>query len=78
MSRIVTALIDAGLVRSQVVGEDRRKLRLEPTAKGVKVMQEGRKRRVSSLERALGRRTAEEVRTLSRAAELIEALSREI
>lgn len=78
MSRIVSALIEAGLVRGHVVGEDKRKLRLEPTPQGVKVMQEGRKRRVSSLARAVQARSAEEVRQLARGAELIEMISREV
>lgn len=78
MSRIVTALIAAGMVRSQVLGDDRRKLRLEATAPGVKVMQEGRKRRIESLARALDSRSKKELRRLAQAAELIDELSREL
>src|SRR5690349_7931697 len=47
MSRTVAALVEGGLVRAEVVDEDQRRLRLEPTAKGIAVMQEGRKRRVT-------------------------------
>lgn len=78
MSRIVTALVDAGLVRAHVVGEDKRRLRLQPTAKGIAVMQEGRRRRVSSLAGALKGRSEDEMRLLRHAAELIDALSREV
>lgn len=78
MSRIVAALVQSGLVRAEVVGEDQRKLRLEPTPKGTHVMQEGRRRRVSSLARALSSRSDEQVRQLARAAQMIEELSREV
>jgi DNA-binding MarR family transcriptional regulator len=78
MSRIVAALLEQGLVRSHVVGEDKRKLRLEPTARGITVMQEGRKRRVSSLARAVQARSEDDVQQLARAAELIETISREV
>jgi DNA-binding MarR family transcriptional regulator len=52
MSRIVAGLERAGLVRREST-EDKRRLRLEATAKGTKVMEEGRKRRVESLARAV-------------------------
>ena len=78
MSRIVTALVEGGLVRAEVVDEDQRKLRLVPTAKGITVMQEGRKRRVTSLTRAVTTRTEDEIRQLARAAEMIEQLSRDV
>ena len=77
MSRIVAALVDAGLVRAKAVGEDRRKLRLEPTVKGIAVLQEGRKRRIESLARALRARSPEEIEVLRTAAELIDAISRQ-
>src|SRR5207245_11543520 len=52
MSRIVAGLERAGLVRREAT-EDGRRVRLEATAKGTKVLQEGRRRRVESLEYAL-------------------------
>src|SRR5260370_9196282 len=51
MSRIVTGLVRAGLVRRGKT-EDGRRGRLEATAKGTKILQEGRRRRVESLARA--------------------------
>src|SRR5215467_15642874 len=48
MSRIVTGLERDGLVRRHVT-EDKRRVRLEATAKGTKMLWEGRKRRVESL-----------------------------
>src|SRR6266852_803487 len=52
MSRIVAGLERAGLVRRHAT-EDGRRVRLEASAKGAKILQEGRKRRVESLEKAL-------------------------
>jgi len=52
MSRIVTGLVRAGLVR-RMKTVDRRKVRLEPTAKGSKILHEGRRRRVELLAQAL-------------------------
>ena len=78
MSRMVAALIKSRLVRSHTVGEDRRKLRLEATPKGVAVMQEGRKRRIEGLARALESRSKKEIRRLAQAAEIIDELSRDL
>jgi len=52
MSRIVAGLERAGLVRRHAT-EDGRRVRLDATAKGTKILQEGRKRRVESLSLAL-------------------------
>jgi DNA-binding MarR family transcriptional regulator len=52
MSRIVVGLERARLVRRSATA-DKRRVRLEATAKGTKILQEGRKRRVESLARAL-------------------------
>ena len=71
MSRIVASLRRAGLVHAEAVGADRRKLHLVPTPKGVRVMQEGRRRRVQQLTRALRSLPADEVRRLGQAAETI-------
>jgi DNA-binding MarR family transcriptional regulator len=52
MSRIVAGLERARLVRRRTT-EDARRVRLEATAKGTKILQAGRKRRVESLAKAL-------------------------
>src|SRR5947199_707725 len=49
MSRIVAALERQGLVRREVMHNDRREIRLHATAKGSKVLQQARKRRVAAL-----------------------------
>jgi DNA-binding MarR family transcriptional regulator len=52
MSRIVAGLERDGLVRRRDT-EDKRRLRLEATAKGAKILQQGRQRRVASLAAAV-------------------------
>jgi DNA-binding MarR family transcriptional regulator len=52
MSRIVAGLEREGLVRRHAT-EDGRRVRLEASAKGTKILQAGRKRRVESLAQAL-------------------------
>ncbi|HEX6905903.1 MAG TPA: MarR family transcriptional regulator [Terriglobales bacterium] len=76
MSRIVAGLMRAGLVRRQVTKEDRRRLRLEATAKGTELLWAARKRRVESLAETLRQLPAEQVEQLRQAAEMMEQLSR--
>jgi DNA-binding MarR family transcriptional regulator len=52
MSRIVSSLERAGLVKREATGDGRR-VRLVPTAKGTRILWEGRRRRVESLANAL-------------------------
>jgi DNA-binding MarR family transcriptional regulator len=52
MSRIVAGLERDGLVRRHAT-EDKRRMLLEATATGTKILQQGRKRRVESLAQAL-------------------------
>src|SRR5882724_10413164 len=61
MSRIVVGLETAGLILRQTT-DDKRRVRLEPTAKGRKILQEGRRRRVESLTRALKSIDADELK----------------
>ncbi|MGH9604044.1 MAG: MarR family winged helix-turn-helix transcriptional regulator [Terriglobales bacterium] len=74
MSRVVAGLRRSGLVRAESVGGDRRKLRLVPTRRGQKVMQEGRRRRVERLALVLRGLPVEDVRRLGGAAETIFSL----
>lgn len=76
MSRIVAGLMRAGLVRRHVTKEDRRRLRLEATAKGTDLLWAARKRRVESLAETLRHLPADQVEQLRQAAELIDQLSR--
>jgi DNA-binding MarR family transcriptional regulator len=70
MSRIVAGLERELLVRRQPT-EDKRRVRLEATAKGTKVMQEGRKRRVESLAQAVASLPEAERQNVSKFAELL-------
>ena len=70
MSRIVSGLDRAGLLRRRKT-EDGRRVRLEASAKGRKILEEGRKRRVQSLAKALAVLSVEEQRKLG---ELVEVL----
>jgi DNA-binding MarR family transcriptional regulator len=76
MTRIVAGLEADGLVRRRVVSGDARAVSLEATARGVRVMQEGRRRRVEHLATALKALSADELRVLSAAADVMERVSR--
>lgn len=77
MSRIVAGLERAGLVRREAT-EDKRRSRLTPTAKGERVMQEGRKRRVESLAHALAALPASERQQLARLSEILRDVIRKL
>ena len=75
MSRIVTSLERAGLVRREAT-EDGRRVRLEATARGIKILQEGRLRRVESLARALSSLPEQDRQRLAELAGLLEQVIR--
>jgi DNA-binding MarR family transcriptional regulator len=77
MSRIVAGLQRARLVRRHAT-EDGRRVRLAATAKGTKIMWEGRKRRVELLENALGSLPEKEVRRLGELTQLLQQLIRNL
>ena len=71
MSRVVAGMIRHGLAHQQSNASDRRCLVIAPTEKGIRVLQEGRERRVTSLAAALVKLTPKQKRRLGRSAELI-------
>jgi len=71
MSRIVAGMIRASLAKRHVSKEDRRRLVISPTDKGIRVLQQGRKRRVQALADALTNLSNEELKQLGLATELI-------
>jgi DNA-binding MarR family transcriptional regulator len=71
MSRIVAGLVRAGLVRRRKT-EDGRRVRLEASVKGAKILQAGRKRRVESLARALSSFSEKEQQQLAELSDLLE------
>jgi DNA-binding MarR family transcriptional regulator len=77
MSRIVGGLERAGLVKRHGT-EDGRRVRLVATAKGTKILWEGRKRRVESLAQALASLPEEEARQLAELTELLQQIIRKL
>ena len=77
MSRIVAGLEREKLVRRQTT-KDRRRVRLEATAKGVKMLRKGRERRVQSLARAIASLETEEIRLLGQCTEALQRVIRQL
>lgn len=75
MSKLVSDLQTDGLVAKRVDREDRRGLRIEVTAKGRALMEEGRKRRLALLNKRLSKFTRAERGQLADAAELMRRLA---
>ena len=76
MSRIVAGLKRAGLAKIQADAEDARKVQISVTAKGERLLQEARRRRIVALAEMLAGLGGEELQTLRRAAEIIEGTLR--
>ena len=72
MTRIAQSLVQDGYARRATDPADGRVVRLSATAKGKRVMQQGRERRVANLARLLGRLPDEDVARIHEAAELVE------
>src|SRR5947199_4494754 len=77
MSRIVAGLERAGLVRRHAT-EDGRRVRLEASAKGTKILEAGHKRRVESLAKALSSFTEKEQQQLGELTDLLQQLIRNL
>lgn len=77
MTRIVAGLERGGLVRRHAT-EDGRRVRLEATARGTKMMWEGRKRRVESLANALTSLSEDERQQIRGAIPLLQQIIRTI
>src|SRR2546425_12142562 len=72
MTRIVQALEQDGLVRRVRDARDGRVARVHATAKGKRVMHQGRARRIANLAALLKRLTPAELQRVREAAELVE------
>ena len=72
MTKIAQSLVEDGYARRQADPADGRVVRLSATAKGRRVMQRGRERRVTNLARLLERLSPGEVARVREAAELVE------
>jgi DNA-binding MarR family transcriptional regulator len=73
MTGIVNGLERDGLVRRRQVDADRRAIRVEATAKGRRLLERARAKRIDLVASKLGDLTARELDLLWRAAELLEA-----
>lgn len=76
MSRIVDALVAAGLVTREAAPGDRRSVRIAVTEAGREMIEIGRERRVRALVARLGTLTDYERRALARGIEVIESVTR--
>jgi len=74
MSRIVTGLVRAGLVRRKET-DDKRRMRLEATAKGTRILRAGRRRRVELLAQALETLTKSELQDAAVLAQFMQKLT---
>jgi DNA-binding MarR family transcriptional regulator len=72
MTKIAQSLVEDGYARRQADPADGRVVRLTATAKGKRVMQRGRERRVTNLAQLLERLSPVEVAQVRKAAELVE------
>jgi DNA-binding MarR family transcriptional regulator len=74
MTRIVTGLEKAGLVRRQGDSRDKRLTKIHATPKGAKMLTAGRARRVELLASAVERLSAKELAEMKRGAQLLREL----
>lgn len=75
MSKLVADLEAAGLVAKRADRADKRGVRIEVTARGRALMEEGRKRRLALLSKRLAKLTRDERALLDKAAALMAALA---
>jgi DNA-binding MarR family transcriptional regulator len=75
MTKVIAGLEAAGLVRRRDDAEDARAVRLEATARGTRLLQEGRRRRVDRLASVLQHVSPDELEVLAQAAAIIERIS---
>src|SRR5262249_42531498 len=66
ITKLVAALEEAGLVEREVDDVDRRVVRVKATARGTRLLHEGRKRRVATLAESLGKLPIAERERLAR------------
>src|SRR6202030_615827 len=76
MSRIAAGLQRSGLIEITRDPQDARRMHLRATAKGIRLLHQGRKRRIEYLAQHLGHLTREELAQLGVAADILESLLR--
>ena len=78
MTKVIAGLEARGLVKRRADAKDARAVRLEATARGTRLLQEGRRRRVTRLAEGLQTLEPQEITLLGRAARIIERVARTI
>src|SRR5215207_4214957 len=76
ITKLVAALEEHGLVERETDPEDRRVIRVKATARGAKLLYEGRRRRVASLAESLGDLPPADRAALSDAIPILERIAR--
>jgi DNA-binding MarR family transcriptional regulator len=76
MSRIVEALVQAGLATREPHPSNRRMVRIAATAEGKRLLEAGRERRVRALTGRIARLADSERRALARGVEILEQIVR--
>ena len=76
ITKVVAALEADGLVVREPQADDKRIVRVRATAKGTRLLQEGRRRRVAALVRDLNALSETELAALRNAVDLIERVAR--
>jgi DNA-binding MarR family transcriptional regulator len=76
ITKLVVALEQAGLVERETDPDDRRVVRVKATARGTRLLNDGRQRRVASLAASLAALTAADRATLARALSVLENVAR--
>ncbi len=78
MTRLVTSLERARLVRREASARDRRRVIVRATRDGARRLHQGRERRVRELAALLSRLHARELEVLARAAALVERIAKSL
>jgi DNA-binding MarR family transcriptional regulator len=75
MTRLVAAMEGAGLVRRETDGADRRVVRMSATAKGRRILEAGRDRRIAAIAEDLRQLSAADLNAVERALDAIERVA---
>lgn len=75
MTRLVAAMEGAGLIRREADGDDGRVVRIRSTAKGRRLLEEGRDRRIAAVAETLAALTAAELTSIAAALDAIEKVA---
>jgi DNA-binding MarR family transcriptional regulator len=76
ITKLVAALEEQGLVEREPDPQDRRVMRVKATARGTRLLHDGRRRRVASLAASLGELAAADRAALARAIPILEKVAR--